>query len=659
MSPLDQLLIRAVWDARGTVEPVGSSFPDGADSDQWLQALAPWLRAGGPPGRCYLNFGAQAALIRWRPGRNPGRSWEFADVLIGPAATLSDGEALQLPEPPAGRVKIPRRGRLPNIEDIDLIKEPGPAVVTTMARSAPALELLVPLLTRILAGKDQVMMPWTGPHAPEAALFGLVNVLAMLRDERPLSFITCASGSFPAPSGLFVTFYPQAAALPPDPVYWQVAHRLATCYADEGLSGLNRMLDQHGILKPTDRATRIALMLELWPGPRPPAPAAGIPRQAAGIPRPAPGNPPPTARNDDGTAAAKSASAKPAKPANQVICPICLSNLDWSDLPLWRWDGARSEYAPIEVPAGANRQQRARLQRGALVRCPDPNKIMPDEHYLPADYGRFGAPVILGFIGLTKSGKSHLLTAMIGEIERGGLERYGIRNRPIDQAIHKAFLDTRVHPLLRENKVLPPTKEDVISFADAFILAPANGPERPVALFDVAGGNLTRVNDTQQFLEIADGLIFVVDPAQLHPDGLGDDSFNIVLNLLKSSDRLPDEVSAAIVLNKADLLRFEDPIDLWLRSDRDELDAEEIVRESADVFAYLDSKHAQAWTRPYHECARATLHVASATGGAGPPEGQGGVYPRGVTPRRVLEPLLALLAMTGVLTGVQAEEVGI
>jgi hypothetical protein len=279
------------------------------------------------------------------------------------------------------------------------------------------------------------------------------------------------------------------------------------------------------------------------------------------------------------------------------------------------------------------------------------------EHYLPAGYGHFGPPVILGFIGLTKSGKSHLLSAMIGEIERGGLEPYGIKNRPIDQAIHKTFLDTRVNPLLRENKVLPPTSEDVINFADAFILTPADGPERPVALFDVAGGNLTRVSDTQQFLEIADGLVFVVDPTQLRPDGLGDDSFNIVLNLL--TERLPAQVSAAIVLNKADLLRFEDPIDLWLRAVNGGLDADAILRESADVFAYLASRQAQAWTRPYSECARATLHVASATGGAARAQGQGGVYPRGVAPHRVLQPLIALLAMTGVLTGVQAERVGI
>jgi hypothetical protein len=86
------------------------------------------------------------------------------------------------------------------------------------------------------------------------------------------------------------------------------------------------------------------------------------------------------------------------------------------------------------------------------------------------------------------------------------------------------------------------------------------------------------------------------------------------------------------------------------------LDAGEFLRESADVYAFLYEKGAAAWTRPYHDCAKATLHVASPTGGAGQ---RGGVYPRGVTPRRVLRPLVAMLAMTGVLTGSEAEKVGV
>jgi hypothetical protein len=59
-------------------------------------------------------------------------------------------------------------------------------------------------------------------------------------------------------------------------------------------------------------------------------------------------------------------------------------------------------------------------------------------------------------------------------------------------------------------------------------------------------------------------------------------------------------------------------------------------------------------------CNKTTLHVASPTGGAKEEgEEKSRKYPRGVTPLRVLRPLVAMLAMTGVLTGPQAEMIGI
>jgi hypothetical protein len=73
----------------------------------------------------------------------------------------------------------------------------------------------------------------------------------------------------------------------------------------------------------------------------------------------------------------------------------------------------------------------------------------------------------------------------------------------------------------------------------------------------------------------------------------------------------------------------------------------------------MHEKGALALARPYRLCDKATLHIASPTGGACDGEGDGSVYPRGVTPRRVLRPLVAMLAMTGVLTGPEAGRVGI
>ena len=167
-------------------------------------------------------------------------------------------------------------------------------------------------------------------------------------------------------------------------------------------------------------------------------------------------------------------------------------------------------------------------------------------------------------------------------------------------------------------------------------------------------------DETKQFLWIADGLFFVIDPDRLSARRAEDETFSNVLDVVRESvQRGP--VSAAIVLNKADKVRFEEPVARWLRSEGSgvggALDPAEFLRESADVYAYLDARKRSRWPSPIEVCEKATLHVASPTGGAD--TGEGGEYPRGVTPLRVLRPLVAMLAMTGVLTGPEAEKVGV
>jgi hypothetical protein len=369
---------------------------------------------------------------------------------------------------------------------------------------------------------------------------------------------------------------------------------------------------------------------------RQPGPAATSPARGGGRPGPAPFRPEAGAGPD----------------STRVICPICLAELGWDDLSLWRWDNVTGSYAELSVPPGVNARQRARAVRQAMARCPDPFGTI-GAHYLPAEYGHYGRPVVLGLVGNTNSGKSHLLSAMTAAIERGELAHYGIGSRPLDMALHHRFLEQTVRPLFIDGRVLDGTSEGIIDFADAWLITPEDGATRAVALYDVAGGELSRRDDSAAFLEIADGLIFVVDPDQLMSPSIGDEAFGAVLDLLGSTGRTP-QVSAAVVVTKADLLRFEDPVALWLRSGLGGTDPDLTLRESADVFAYLSNRGAGAWTRPYTDCGKATLHVASATGGPA----YGSVYPRPVTPCRVLAPLIALLAMTGVLPGEPFQRVG-
>jgi hypothetical protein len=267
--------------------------------------------------------------------------------------------------------------------------------------------------------------------------------------------------------------------------------------------------------------------------------------------------------------------------------------------------------------------------------------------------------VVLGFVGLSMAGKSHLLSAMVAGIVGGELRQScKVSCSPLEQARHQAFLANQVNPLLRDDRVLLGTQEtDVVEFADAFLMTDEAGQPRPVAFFDIAGGDLATLrNRATDFLYMADGLFFVVDPDRLDDRWVEDRTFSNVLDIVRERPR-PDPVSAAIVLAKADKLRFDEPVTRWLRPEPQPLSATQFLRESADVYAYLAARNALALAEPYDKCAKATLHVASATGGNG--EEKNTMYPRGVRPQRVIRPLVAMLAMTGVLTGPEAGEVGI
>lgn len=342
----------------------------------------------------------------------------------------------------------------------------------------------------------------------------------------------------------------------------------------------------------------------------------------------------------------------------KVLCPICLTRLDWDKLPLYRFDFDKGDFVELRIPPDAGPEQRAKLMVTAQVRCPS---RQPRQHHLPAAYGEYGPPLVYGLVGESSAGKTHLLTAMVGALERGDLNRhYGLDVKPVDVRLHQDYLRDNVQRLIGESRLLSATRAGQVEFVDAFVIRDGDGPPRPVALFDVAGGDLTAVEDAKGFLDAADGLIFVVDPALLDKAHPRDRAISVVLGLLEATGRLAD-VRATVVLNKADLLRFDDPIALWLRRDAETLDPAESLRESEEIYAYLYERGAYAWTRPYQECSRATLHVVSAVGSdAVRDEGdRNRFFDRGVHPRRVLRPLVSLLAMTDVLTAPEAQLIGI
>jgi hypothetical protein len=356
-------------------------------------------------------------------------------------------------------------------------------------------------------------------------------------------------------------------------------------------------------------------------------------------------------------------------PPPRVRCPICQDHIEWTEQDLYRWDQAQAEYVALK-PALDPDKRRDQL-RTAYRRCPNPSGDTQLVHHLPWFYPAYRPPVVVGLVGGSDTGKTHLLAAMISQIMDSGLRPYGLRWEPLDHARHEAFTQDFVHPLLAGHKLAKtPLDDNRVEYVDALLLS---GPtdQWPVVFFDIAGEDFRTGSRPARFMLGASALIFVVDPG-LALGVVGDDaavpagrdtSFEAALSRIRAI-RPPVrgyvDMPAAMVINKADRLRFRYPADAWMRIQpaASRLDPDAIRAESRDAYGLLHSDpRARSWLEPFGTFRRCTLHFASATGGEVAP--QGDRYPHGVHPRRVLEPLVALLAMTGVLAGPDAAEVGI
>ncbi|MFI9560926.1 hypothetical protein [Nonomuraea endophytica] len=327
-----------------------------------------------------------------------------------------------------------------------------------------------------------------------------------------------------------------------------------------------------------------------------------------------------------------------------ILCPICLNEFTWSEDELYERTPA-GQYKPLSLK-NVTGPLREDLLRAAHVRCPEPVADPSLEHHLPYAYVRHGRPLVIGLVGGPETGKTHLLAAMIGAIEQGGLRSYGLTTDAVDIERHVEYVNTYVHPLMVDHVTLSRTSHTATAeLADALLVNDGRHTTA-VAFFDIAGELLrSSTHEATRFIPAVGGLIFVIDAATKSAR-MGDESFRAVLDRLpKTNGRL--DVPAAIAVTKSDSARFHAPVDSWLYDEQERLDQVDVLKESRDVYAFLHLRGAQAWLSPYDKCHRCTLHFVSATGGSAT-EGR---FPRGVRPRRVLAPLISLFAMAGVLDG--------
>jgi hypothetical protein len=353
-----------------------------------------------------------------------------------------------------------------------------------------------------------------------------------------------------------------------------------------------------------------------------------------------------------------------APPTHSARCPICMDSFPWPrDDVIWLYEEKNLAYEEFDLSEVADSAKRVDLQRQGYIQCPNPSQDTR-VHYLPATYHAYQAPLVIGLVGATKSGKTHLLTAMIREAHQGGLAALGVSVAPLDFRRHNEFRKTHIERFERGEKLFG-TDFGVIEYADTLLLSSPAGT-RPVTFFDIAGEDLSNINEqgkSGRFLIGAGALIFVhalEDEADETDRTSEYRAFSLAMERAKTN---PDftQLPAAIVVTKADRLRYVPPADRWLRRPNvdDALDAKLIRAESSDVFAYLHYQQDLTPLSLFHTFTRCTLHFVSASGSdasGDSPETE--KFERGIRPMRVLQPLIAILAMAGIITGAEAEKVG-
>lgn len=340
--------------------------------------------------------------------------------------------------------------------------------------------------------------------------------------------------------------------------------------------------------------------------------------------------------------------------AASLTCVICLESFTWDRVEVHRPAGRNGPWNRAELPGPADPRRGARAQ-GAFIRCP--NAEDGDPHYFPVEFAFCGDPVVIGFVGDSSAGKTCLLAAMTGQIDRDKLRPYGLLAEPINMAEHAAYVEELVDPFFRDGE--PPPHTDFVTtpvrYRDAMLLRTDAGRMFSLVFFDASGENLKGLqnsHDAVRFLHRVNGLIFVADPQLITEGRRQDPTYQATMAALRWAQRDSQgrfAVPAAIAVTKSDLHRFDPPVDRWLnRPPRpDGLDLDLVAQESRDAFAFLHSRKAVSWLAPLGRFEQCTLHFVSASGAAF--DAESGRFVRPARPRRVLEPLAAVLASLGLL----------
>ncbi|RSM69642.1 hypothetical protein DMH04_45815 [Kibdelosporangium aridum] len=363
-------------------------------------------------------------------------------------------------------------------------------------------------------------------------------------------------------------------------------------------------------------------------------------------------------------------TASTTKPAGKkVTCPTCLDTFVWDESEPLEYSPRDGKYKPAEPPAAGNPEKEKDARRRWYVRCPNPSHDSP-EHHLPVMYADYNDPLVVALVGRPRSGKTHLVVAMIRELLHSpAAGRAGLRAHALDYYQHVTFKRNYLDPF-ENGQRLPGTRNEAGTYL-ASLVVECGQVKRPLVFFDVAGEDFRNSENTRltRFLVNAGALLFVEDAPHVFRNSAEERDLRDDPSLTgpvratnefvwEAVSRLPSggrHLPTAIALTKSDRLRYVRPVDRWIRHDPGgQVSPEQLLAESRDLYALL-SAGSSSMVKLYHEFERCTMHFVSATGSAVANDDR---FPVGIRPLRVLTPLLALFAMSGVITGPQVDLVG-
>jgi GTPase SAR1 family protein len=359
-----------------------------------------------------------------------------------------------------------------------------------------------------------------------------------------------------------------------------------------------------------------------------------------------------------------------------VICPYCFQEFGVEEMLFTSFSGGDHVHAnygwlhrvlrrPLRPPVNDKGQ---RLTR----------KLCPNSHELPYTAGDQSS-LVIGVIGGKYAGKSTYIASLIERLQGRVCGDFQAALLPVSDEGQKRYEEEFYKPQFVNKREVPVTVGSPPPLIyeltmDGRLFGEKSNRSVTLALYDTAGENLKNpdeVRRTVQYLKVASGVMFLIDPLQVPsvrqkvPSSLrlpNQDQAalpqNIISNVmteLQAANVVGDEgrleIPVAVVLTKCDVLRDAGLIEtnrLWCDDTRHVAYFDEEIH--ADTAGML-GEYIQLWTEGAYNIVRQkfsrfAFFGASATGCASDKET--GRY-RFVSPWRVEDPLLWLLAELGVI----------